>query len=278
MTHVRDFVVPPSLQAHAEAWLDGRERMTEAAPKLAASVLLLREKHDRPTVFMLRRVPSMAFAASMWVFPGGGIDPRDAEADVPWAGPSPAQWAEAMGLPQDVAQAVVIAAVREVFEECGVLLAGPSVDAIVADVTGADWRVDRAALVDHTLAFGELLRRRQLVLRSDLLALQDHWTTPRMEPKRYDTWFFVARLPDGQQADDDTTEADLSEWVDPAALLRDAADGSARVLPPTIVQLENLAAAGSFAGALAGRPTVIPVMPEPHRTADGIVLRTILAD
>ena len=88
----------------------------------------------------------MAFAGGMTVFPGGGVDRRDGDVEVGWAGPSPAWWADQLRCDEPLARALVCAAVRETFEESGVLLAGESPDTVVADTTGADWETDRAAL------------------------------------------------------------------------------------------------------------------------------------
>src|SRR5690349_4134829 len=100
-------------------------------------------------VFMLRRVATMAFAPRMMVFPGGGVDTRDAEAHLPWAGPSPAEWAQLLRVDEARARELVAAAVREVFEECGVLLAGPSSDEVVDDVASHHWREQRRRLLDR---------------------------------------------------------------------------------------------------------------------------------
>ena len=141
----------------------------------------------------------MDFAGGMCVFPGGGVDPRDFDATVAWAGPTPADWADRLGADEDVARALVCAAVRETFEESGVLLAGDSADTVVADTTGDDWEADRVALESRELSMTDFLTRRGLVLRTDLLGTWSGWLTPVFEPKRYRTWFFVALLPEGQR-------------------------------------------------------------------------------
>ena len=92
---------------------------------------------------------------------------------------------------------------------------------MVGDTTGDDWEADRAALVARELSFAEFLARRGLVLRSDLLGAWARWITPEFEPRRYDTWFFVAALPEGQRTRNASTEADRTVWIRPA----DAADG-----------------------------------------------------
>ncbi|MGA6156788.1 NUDIX hydrolase [Stenotrophomonas sp. NPDC087984] len=208
---------------------------------------------DGLAVYMLRRRASMAFAGGAYAYPGGSVDPRD-ERMVTWAGPSRAQWARRLGLdPSEAtqAQAIVCAAVRETFEEAGVLLAGPTPHTVVADTTGDDWEADRVALVARDLSFAEFLDRRGLVLRSDLLGCWARWITPEFEPRRYDTWFFVAALPRGQRTRNASTEADRTVWIRPG----DAADGYDRgellMMPPTIATLRQLAAHGAVADALA---------------------------
>ena len=114
----------------------------------------------------------MAFAAGMCVFPGGGVDPRDFDADIGWVGPTPAEWAALLGTDEAFARALVCAAVRETFEESGVLLAGPTADSVVEDTTGDDWEADRRrargprACPSPTSSSGAAC-----VLRTDLLRL-----------------------------------------------------------------------------------------------------------
>ncbi|MEO7060262.1 MAG: NUDIX hydrolase [Lapillicoccus sp.] len=257
---LRDFDVG-ALGDRARVWLAG-EVTDVAAPRTAATVMLVRDGASGVDVFMLRRVASMAFAPSMWVFPGGGVDPRDDAADLPWAGPSAAEWATRLGCDEGLARSLVSAAVREVFEECGVLLAGPSADTVVADLRDPEWDAERAALLSREQSLSEMLLRRGLVLRSDLLAVKAHWVTPEFEPRRYDTWFFAALLPEGQIPDDDTSEADVSDWVVPADLLDAYAAGSAGLLPPTVVCVESVGVAPSATGFLASGGSVEAVMPE----------------
>ena len=118
-----------------------------------------------------------------------------------------------------MARALVCAAVRETFEESGVLLAGPSADEVVSDTTRDDLEADRVALETRELAFTEFLSRRGLVLRSDLLGVWARWTTPVFEPRRYRTWFFVADLPEGQRTRDVSSESDRVAWLPVAEAL-----------------------------------------------------------
>ena len=167
-------------------------------------------------VFLLHRHAGMAFAANMAVFPGGGVDPRDLEpaTDASWSGPAPAAWAATLGTSADVARAVVCAAVRELFEESGVLLAGPDDGTVVPSTAGDDWERDRARLESRDVSFSELLAERGLRVRTDLLTLWSCWITPVFEPRRYRTWFFAAALPAGQVTRDVSGEADGVEWDD----------------------------------------------------------------
>ncbi len=225
---------------------------------------------------MLRRVASMAFAPLMMVFPGGGVDPRDADPDLPWAGPSPAEWGRTLVADGGTARGLVVAAVREVFEECGVLLAGADERSVVGDVSGSHWQAEREALLSRELSLAQVLIRRGLVLRSDLLRARARWITPEFEPKRYDTRFFAAMLPAGQIADDQTSEADHADWADPARLLQDYASGSVLMLPPTVVCVEQLAVARSAREFLAAEVPMAPVTPVPARTDDAVVIRCSL--
>ena len=239
----RDLPMPAVVEGPSRDWLRTEPgRRSVAPPRPSATVMLLREHGTGPgvEVFVLRRAASMAFAPGMVAFPGGGVDPRDADPDVPWAGPSPQHWAGLLGTEEAVARELVIAAAREVFEECGVLLAGATGDSVVADVAGPSWRRERRALLDRTQSFGEMLARLGLVLRTDLMALRAHWTTPVCEPRRYDTRFFAARMPLGQHADGETTEAEHVSWSRPADVLRAQQDGREILLPPTQVMLEHL--------------------------------------
>ncbi|WKX71736.1 NUDIX hydrolase [Streptomyces sp. XD-27] len=264
---------PPEWPDRIRALADGE--LTPVAPRRAATVLLLRDGADGPAVYMLRRRASMAFAGGAYAYPGGSVDPRD-EGEVAWSGPSRALWARRLGLGADetAAQAVVCAAVRETFEEAGVLLAGPTPGTVVADTTGDDWEADREALVARELSFADFLGRRGLVLRSDLLGSWARWITPEFEPRRYDTWFFVAALPEGQRTRNASTEADRTVWIRP----RDAADGYDRgellMMPPTISTLREVAPYGTVAealGAAAGRD-LTPVLARADLVGGELVL------
>ena len=266
----------PSLRARADSWLTAPSPDGPVPPKRAATVMFVRDGAAGVEVFMLRRVASMEFAPRMMVFPGGGVDPRDADAGLPWAGPSAAEWASLLEVDEPTARVLVAAAVREVFEESGVLLAGPSADEVISDVSGEHWHEQRRRLLDREASLSEVLQEHGLVLRSDLLGYRAHWITPEFEVRRYDTRFFSAVVPQGQIADDDTTEADVADWVRPADLLEAWRDGRALMLPPTVVAVEEVAAATSAAAFIAETPVIAPVQPELVDTGDGLVMRADL--
>ncbi len=223
--------LPAPFVESARAYADGTREPVE--PRNAATVILMRSGAGGPEVYLLRRQTSMAFAGGMCVFPGGGVDPRDFDHTTGWAGPTPDEWATQLGTDEATARALVCAAVRETFEESGVLLAGESADAVVADTTGEDWERDRAALEGRELAFTEFLDRRSLVLRTDLLGVWSAWLTPVFEPRRYRTWFFVADLPEGQRTRDVSTESDQVTWLPAMQAVHEVEQEQLMMLPPT---------------------------------------------
>ncbi|MER5554141.1 NUDIX hydrolase [Streptomyces sp. NPDC002793] len=267
---------PPEWPARIRALASGE--LTAVAPRRAATVMLLRDDTSvpgGPSVHMLRRRTSMAFAGGAYAYPGGGVDPRDDDHLVRWAGPSLDAWADRLGVDTAAeAQAVVCAAVRETYEEAGVLLAGQTAGTVVSDTTGADWEADREALVARELSFAAFLDRRGLVLRSDLLAAWARWITPAFEPRRYDTWFFVAALPEGQRTRNASTEADRTVWIRPG----DAAEGYDRgellMMPPTVATLRALRPYRTAAEALeaADSQDLAPVLAEARMKGDELVL------
>ena len=253
-----------------------REARTPVESRPASTVILLRDTAAGPEVYLLRRQRSMAFAAGMTVFPGGRVDATDATIADSWSGPSPAWFADRLGCSADTAAAYVAAAVRETFEESGVLLAGPSSSSVVGDTTGADWEADRIALETRELGFAEFLHGRGLVLRADLLGPWAHWITPEFEPKRYDTCFFVAALPAGQITRDVTSESDQVAWMRPADAVAAVEAGELLMLPPTYVCCRELTPYADVAASLAaaGDREIRAVMPTVRVDGDDAYLET----
>lgn len=181
----------------------------------------------------MRRQQSMAFAPGMYVFPGGGVDAADTGADIAWVGAPVREWAERLRCDESTARGLVCAAVRETFEESGVLLAGPDEHSIVIDATAPEFLAARGALEARELSFADFLHRFDLVLRADLLAAWSHWITPDFEPRRFDTRFFVATLPEGQSVGELPGEADRASWMPVGEALKSLEAGAISMLRPT---------------------------------------------
>jgi 8-oxo-dGTP pyrophosphatase MutT (NUDIX family) len=266
--------VPPHPAHQARQFQDSQ--LSPAATQDAATVVLLREASPGVEVYLLRRHERMAFAAGMSVFPGGTVDRRDFDADIAWAGPSPEHWGTAFRCPPQTAQALLCAAVRETFEESGVLLAGRTPESVVADTTTAEWEHDRVALVERRQSFAEFLRNRRLAMRTDLLRPWAHWITPESEPRRYDTRFFLAALPVGQVTRDVSGEADHVAWLRPAEALTAVDEGRLEMLPPTYRTLRELAGYPSLGAAFASahNRVISAVLPQVRMVDGRAVLET----
>lgn len=266
------FAVPESIIEHARRFHAEGGVPVPARP--AATVLLLRPDQsgrDGFEVYVIRRAAGMTFGG-MYAFPGGGVDPGDSEIRLDWSGPGPAEWGTRLGLPPGPAQAMVCAAAREVFEEAGVLLAGPHPDSVVGDVSGEEWEAARQALVNRRTGFADLLRDCRLTLRSDLLLPWSRWITPEFEPRRFDTYFFIALLPEGQRPRDVSGEADHTMWIRPADALARAEAGEIAMLPPTWITLAEIGACPDLAAVpvtAAVRDPSVPVLPRVDLAPNG---------
>lgn len=257
--------------------------MTEPLPtRPAATVMLIRDVPGGLNIFLMRRHSKMEFAPGTMVFPGGGVDDRDRNADIAWAGPPPEWWAQRFGIEADLAAALVCAAARETFEESGVLFAGPAGQSLSAPdgiVRDASVYADaRRALDDRSLSFADFLRTEKLVLRSDLLRPWANWVTPEAErTRRYDTYFFVAALPEGQRADGENTESDRSGWALPQDAIDDFEAGRNVLLPPTWTQLDSLSGR-SVADVLAVERQIVTVQPLLEKRGDNWVFEFFDSD
>jgi 8-oxo-dGTP pyrophosphatase MutT (NUDIX family) len=265
--------VPGKLAERARQIAVGR--LSPAVPRDASTIMLLRQGSG-VEAYLLRRTRTLDFAPGACVFPGGSVDERDADPEIGWAGPSPAEIADQLGTSSERARALVCAAVRETFEESGVLLAGSSPAALVDD--SAALARDRHALLEGSASFGELLGRLGLMLRADVLTPWARWITPEASPRRFDTWFFAAALPPGQtatlaapaeQADRAEREvragpgeSDAGIWLRPAEALESARTGQITLLPPTAVTLGELAQHETVTGILASRLVIAPRLPK----------------
>ena len=256
--------IPPELAARLETW-DG----SVAKPRDAATVIVIREGADARETFLMRRRPTMAFAAGKYVFPGGGVQDSDF-APTPWIGPGPGFWADRLGCAEDLARALVVAAVREVFEETGLLLAGPDETAVTGDADSVDLADDRRRLEAKEVTLAGILRDHDLLLRADLLSPWAHWITPAYQPRRFDTRFFAAMLPAGQSADALTTETDLGQWVEIGQVLQDVRDGRIEMMRPTRHTLRQLLDIGDQPVAAAAADRVIVTIEPRLVEIDGV--------
>lgn len=247
-----------------------QESTVPVIPRPAATVLLLRDGREGLEVFMVVRHHQIDFASGALVFPGGSIDPADQEA-------------AANGLCAAVpplepeALALRVAAVRETFEECGVLLARPRDRAGLIDAARLRTieAVHRAALAAGRATFAGMAAAEGLELATDLLTPFAHWITPPRMPKRFDTHFFLAPTPTDQLAVHDGGESVDSVWISPARAIAEAAEGRWKVLFPTRLNLQKLAQWTTSAAAIeaAGQSPVVTVMPQVELTAAGRLMR-----
>ncbi len=252
------------------AFYSPRVSTPAVAARPAATVVLLRDAPapgpGEPTVqvFLQRRVTGMAFAGGMTVFPGGSVDTGDRLGPALWRGPEPGWWAQQFGCTRADAARLVVAAVRETFEECGVLLAGAgAAGSAVVDPSARD------DLLSRRRTLGDVLEAAGLPLRADLLAPWTRWVTPEAEPRRYDTAFFVAAVPPGQEADARTTEAVEASWWHPADALAGAHRGELLLMPPTQHTLEEIAEHTDVAAVLAAVHTRLVQVHRPVLHRDG---------
>ena len=246
---------------YIRAYFADPEAYPVVEPRMAATIMLVRDGEAGCEVFMLHRVASMAFAADAYVFPGGQLDAGDWEEGIAWEGPTPQQWAERMGVDERTARAVVVTVARELFEECGVLLASDMYGRVGVPAD-SQMAADRAALANHETTLARVLERRGLVLRTDLLTVLSRWITPIAEPRRYDAFFFAALLPAGCVADGDTSEASEAQWVEPERILKRFCDDQTLLLPPTIFHLQKLSKSGSARAFTELEPSISPVICE----------------
>jgi 8-oxo-dGTP pyrophosphatase MutT (NUDIX family) len=236
-------------------------------PRLSATILLLRDAAQQPEVLMVKRHYEIDFAAGALVFPGGKAAPADASPD--WDA-----WTDGDFGP--VQQDARIAAIREAYEESGLLIARPrSARGPGATLVGADMAEKlaphRSAVDRGEASFLELMRENDLVLALDSLVHFGHWITPDMMPKRFDTHFYIAPAPEWQIAAHDGRETTDAVWVSAADALQQELDGAATIIFPTRMNLVKLARATSVQMAMNkfGSEPVISVLPKVGKTEDG---------
>lgn len=192
----RLFALPQDLEGAAQSWLEHGERTPRAA-RFASSVVLLRDSPDGLETWLGYRPGSSPLG--VLAFPGGSVDAAD-DAPIGWLGPSPQHWAEQMGTDDvGLARRHVVGAIRELFEETGVLLAGPDMAGTVEATATPEWMRARVAVAEQEVTFAEVLQKRGLALRTDLLKSLVNWRSPDFAHHRFDTRYFAATVPLNQQ-------------------------------------------------------------------------------
>ena len=256
--------------------------MTAAIPDPAATIVLL-SGDTPPGIFFVRRHAASAFMANAWVFPGGRLDvlDRDPRALGRLDGVDTRALIARMHGVEDAeaALALVVCAIRETFEEAGILLAtGP--DGAALDLARRAALVPaRQALIHDEISFPTLLVDLDVRLDGGALAYFDHWITPPIEKRRFDTRFFVARAPADQEPRHDARETTDSVWLDAAAALARHDIGDFGLAPPTFWILGELARHTDVPAVVdwaAERP--VPAVRPTVVTADGALCIALPGD
>jgi 8-oxo-dGTP pyrophosphatase MutT (NUDIX family) len=224
----------------------------------AATILLVRDGAEGLEVFMVVRHHQIDFASGALVFPGGKVDPKDTHESVR------GRVDGADGL-DDWEFSMRVAAIREAYEECGVLLARADGSRALVDAKRlAALEPRRDALNKGEIGIGDMLAGEGLRLAADLLTPFAHWITPKMMPKRFDTRFYMAVAPEDHLAIHDGSESVDSVWIRPADALREAAAGTKTIIFPTRVNVQKLGRHNRIADAIAAASTARIVTVEPQ--------------
>jgi len=206
----RLFDLPPDLEGAARSWLEHGER-TPRAPRFASSVVLLRDSPTGLETWLGYRPGTSPLG--VLAFPGGSLESSDDDA-VGWLGPPPSYWAERMGTADvGLARRHVIGAIRELFEETGILLAGPDLSSTVENNTSPEWMRAREAVADQEKSFTDVLAKRGLSVRTDLLKPLVNWLSPDFSHRRFNTRYFAATVPMNQQPSMLASKGVWARWV-----------------------------------------------------------------
>ena len=213
-------------------------------PQPAATVLLVRDTQDDGIeVFLIERAAKTNFGGA-YVFPGGKVDLEDSSSEISeiCQGVSDEDASSALGIEKG-GLAYWAAVIRECFEEVGILLAyrkdGSNFDP--KDESENDRFINyRKRLNDGEKVLAEMCESEDLFLASDRLAYLAHWITPKIEKRRYDTRFFIAQAPEGQEGIHDGSESVNSIWIKPEEALKQFEEGKLLMIMPTIKNLESI--------------------------------------
>ena len=237
-------------------------------PQPASTVLVLRDSPSGPEVFMVRRHEGTAFMAGAHVFPGGRVDDGDREAaDEAWCDGVEHAASQLPGVSAVDAIAYHLAAARELFEEAGVLLArdaGGSFVSLADAGSHARFKAYRGHVHDGSLTLRAVLERERLRLALDTLVHFSHWVTPPVDTRRFDTRFFIARVPPHQAPAHDETETTHSSWLTASAAIASAVAGDIIGPPPTWTTLREIEPFATVDEALGWARRRHVVRREPH--------------
>lgn len=253
-------------------------------PRPAATIILARDSEHGIEVFMMKRTTEVTFAKGMHVFPGGGVDASDHSKDMHdlCVGVDDQRASAELGLEQG-GLAYWIAAIRECFEEAGLLI-GYRHDQTQLQLDATDAQklsALRAELAQNNLSFAQLLAREQLRAATDQLIYYSHWITTPGRPRRYDTRFFIAPAPAEQIAMHDNSETVAHLWVRPTQALALFKQGEIDLMFPTIKTLESLVQFGRVEDLLRHartKPEIAATTPHVSTARDGSIRMLIQSD
>lgn len=257
-----------------------------ATPRDATSVILLRDGTDGDGLetLMVRRHARSDFAADMHVFPGGAVEDSDCAEEVAGlcAGLGPGEAASLLADASSTQRAlgIMVAGIRETFEEAGILLARDASGEVIScrGEPAAHLAALREEMKKGKLSFTEMVAGERLKLAVDLLVYFAHWITPELSPIRYDTRFFIAPAPPCQDALHDSVEVTDHVWIAPGEALRRNGEGTFAMLPPTIANLAALKPFANVEEALASLVGKEVAVVAPKVAFEGGKMRLLLPD
>jgi recombination protein RecT len=235
-------------------------------PRPAATIVLLRDAPAGPEVLLMRRHQGSGFVPGAWVFPGGRVDAAD-------SGPALHERIRGLRSSPVPAAAYWTAALRELFEETGVLLARAAAGDWAPDTTSSrSLATLRHELMDGAISLLDVLEARGLTLDVGGTVYAAHWITPVVERRRYDTHFFAAALPEGRTVTPDPREMTQAVWLEPAVALDRFRDGDLPMVFPTVKTLALLSGYDSVEHVLVAleQRAVRPILPRLVRTERGV--------
>ncbi len=241
-------------------------KLPKAIP--AATIILGRQNHNSFEIFMVLRHKKMEFASSAYVFPGGKVDPSDMDDSI-------YNLCNTHNPLNSNNLFFKVAAIRETFEEAGILMARNKGE---KELIGKD-QVDslqkyRTLLNNNKITMSEFVKKEGISLACDLLVPFAHWITPVNLPKRFDTHFFLAKAPHDQDANHDGIESVNSVWISPLKILKDAKNKSKSVLFPTKMNISKLSVYNSIDDAIKKikQDKIVTVIPEIVTEKKGVFL------